>query len=68
MPETWKEAGDCKATLRQTVKAKTRILRRPLPNDEESYETFYCYSGPYLHKEILALLGMTEKSYWQKVA
>jgi len=47
MPETWREAGDFKATLRQTVKAKKRILRRPLANDEESYETFYCYSGQY---------------------
>jgi len=51
MPETWKEAGDFKATLRQTVKAKKRILRRPLPNDEESYETFYCYSGQYRTKK-----------------
>jgi len=47
MPETWKETGNFKATLRQTVKAKKRILRRPLPNDEESYETFYCFSGQY---------------------
>jgi transposase len=47
MPETWKEAGDFKETLRQTVKAKKRILRRPLPNDEETYETFYCFSGRY---------------------
>jgi transposase len=51
MPETWKESGDFKATLRQTVKAKKRILRRPLPNDEESYETFYCYSGQYRTKK-----------------
>ncbi len=47
MPETWKEAGDFKATLRQTAKAKKRILRRPLPNGEEGYETFYCFSGQY---------------------
>jgi transposase len=47
MPETWKEASDFKQTLRQTVKAKTRILRRPLPNDEGNYETFYCFSGSY---------------------
>jgi len=47
MPETWKEAGDFKATLRQTVKAKQRILRRPLPNGEQTYETFYCFSGRY---------------------
>jgi len=33
--------------LRQTVKAKKRILRRPLPNGEEGYETFYCFSGQY---------------------
>ena len=47
MPETWREAGDFKATLRQTAKAKKRILRRRLPNDEEGYETFYCFSGQY---------------------
>jgi len=47
MPETWKEAGDFKATLHHTVKAKKRILRRPLSNDEEGYETFYCFSGRY---------------------
>jgi transposase len=47
MPETWKEASAFKATLRQTVKAKKRILRRPLPHDEQSYETFYCFSGQY---------------------
>ena len=47
MPETWKEAGDFKQTLRQTVKAKQRILRRPLPNNAETYETFYCFSGRY---------------------
>ncbi len=47
MPETWKEAGDFKQTLRQTVKAKQRILRRPLPNGEQTYETFYCFSGRY---------------------
>ncbi|MCP4376499.1 MAG: IS1634 family transposase, partial [bacterium] len=47
MPETWKETGDFKATLRQTAKAKKRILRRRLPNDEEGYETFYCFSGQY---------------------
>jgi transposase len=47
MPETWKEAGEFKATLRQTVKAKKRILRRRLPNDEAGYETFYRFSGQY---------------------
>ena len=47
MPETWKEAGDFKATLRRTVKAKQRILRRPLANDAETYETFYCFNGSY---------------------
>lgn len=47
MPETWKEASAFKAALRQTVKAKKRILRRPLPNDVEGYETFYCFSGQY---------------------
>jgi transposase len=45
MPETWKEADSFKETLRQTAKAKKRILRRPLPNDENAYETFYCFSG-----------------------
>ena len=48
MPETWKEAGDFKDTLRQTIKAKHRILRRPLPNDEKAHETFYCFNGRYL--------------------
>ena len=33
--------------MRQTVKAKQRILRRPLPNDAETYETFYCFRGRY---------------------
>lgn len=47
MPETWKEAGDFKERLRHTVKAKRRILRRRLPNDEETYETFYSFSGKY---------------------
>ena len=48
MPETWKEAGNFKQMLRQTVKAKKRILRRPLPNDKKTYETFYCFSGKHL--------------------
>ncbi len=47
MPETWKEAAEFKQTLRQTVKARQRILRRPRPNDEATYETFYCFSGAY---------------------
>ncbi|MCP4937260.1 MAG: hypothetical protein GY927_24395, partial [bacterium] len=47
MPETWKEAGNFKETLRQTAKAKKRILRRPLPNDEKTYETFYCFNGKH---------------------
>jgi transposase len=47
MPETWKEAGDFKQTLRQTTKAKQRILRRRLAHDEKTYETFYCFSGRY---------------------
>lgn len=47
MPETWKEASAFKATLRQTLKAKQRILRRRLPNGEEGDETFYCFSGQY---------------------
>jgi len=51
MPETWKEAGDFKESLRQTVKAKQRILRRRLPHDEQSYETFYCFSGRHRTKK-----------------
>jgi len=51
MPETWKEAGNFKETLRQTVKAKKRILRRPLPNDEKIYETFYCFNGKHRTEE-----------------
>jgi len=45
MPDTWKDASDFKETLRHTLKGKKRILRRPLPNDEGSYETFYCFNG-----------------------
>lgn len=45
MPETWKAASHFKETLRQTVKAKQRILRRPLPNDKETFETFDCFCG-----------------------
>lgn len=47
MPETWREAGVFKETLRETRKAKKRILRRPLPNNEEEFETFYCFNGRY---------------------
>jgi len=47
MPDTWKDASDFKQTLRHTIKGKKRILRRPLPNDEGSYETFYCFNGNY---------------------
>ncbi len=45
MPDTWKESTNFKDTLRQTVKTKKRILRRTLPNDKETYETFYCFNG-----------------------
>ncbi len=51
MLETWKETGNFKETLRQTVKAKKRILRRPLPNDKNTFETFYCFSGRQLTEE-----------------
>ena len=47
MPESWKEANNFKEALRQTAKAKQRILRRPLPNDEKTYETFYGFSGKH---------------------
>ncbi len=47
MPDTWQEAGEFKQTLRHTLKAKRRILRRPLPNGEQAYETFYAFSGKY---------------------
>jgi len=47
MPETWKEAGTFKEMLRQTTKTKQRILRRPIPNHETEFETFYCFAGCY---------------------
>lgn len=47
MPETWREAGAFKETLRNTRKAKQRILRRPIPNSDEEFETFYCFNGRY---------------------
>lgn len=48
MPETWKEAGEFRDKLRQTTQTKTRILRRPLPNDPTAYETFYHFNGQHL--------------------
>lgn len=47
MPETWKEVGAFKNTLRETIKAKKRILRRHLSNNDEEFETFYEFSGRY---------------------
>ena len=47
LPETWKEIKTFKASLRAKRKAKQRILRRPLPNAEHTFETFYRFSGQY---------------------
>lgn len=47
LPATWKEVKTFKASLRAHQKAKQRILRRPIPNAEHAYETFYCFTGRY---------------------
>ncbi len=47
MPETWKEAKAFRDKLRQTTQTKTRILRRPLPNDQPGYESFYRFNGQH---------------------
>jgi len=48
LPETWGEVKRFKDALRDGVKAKHRILRQPVPNSPETFETFYRFSGQYV--------------------
>ncbi len=48
LPETWGEVKSFKNALREGVKTKHRILRQPIPNSSEKFETFYRFSGQYV--------------------
>ena len=41
VPQTWKEVKTFRESMRVSPKSKKRILRRPIPNREGSFETFY---------------------------
>lgn len=58
MPDTWSEAKQFKQALRESSKPKKRILRQLLPNSDNEYESFYCYTG----KHTTAKRGYT--LYW----
>ena len=47
VPQTWGEVKKFKESMRENPKKKVRILRRPIPNREEDFETFYRISGKY---------------------
>ncbi len=46
-PQTWKETKTFKESMREGTRSRRRILRRPVPNREGSFETFYRISGNY---------------------
>ncbi|MGI9295833.1 MAG: IS1634 family transposase [Pseudomonadales bacterium] len=48
MPDTWGEAKAFKQALRTTKKIKKRILRQPIPNSHNEFETFYCFTGRHV--------------------
>lgn len=45
LPDTWTEAKAFKQSLRQSKKAKSKILRQPIPNSGGKFETFYRFDG-----------------------
>ncbi len=47
VPKTWGEVKTFKESMGKNPKSKSRILRRPIPNRDGSYETFYRISGKY---------------------
>ncbi len=47
MPDTWSEAKAFKQTLRESKKAKKRILRKLLPYSDTEYESFFSYEGTH---------------------
>ena len=47
MPDTWSEAKAFKQTLRESKKAKKRILRKLLPYSDTEYESFFRYEGTH---------------------
>jgi len=70
LPGTWKEVKTFKASLRIHNKTKQRILRKPLPNAEHLYETFYRFKGRYrTHKAGYTLhwIYSTEKNKRDKL-
>ncbi len=67
MPDTWSEAKAFKQALRESKKAKKRILRKLLPYSDTEYESFFCYEGT--HKTLkrgytLYWINSTEK--WRR--
>lgn len=56
LPETWREVKTFKASLLTTKKVKQRILRQRVPNSDDTFETFYRFTGHYrTHKAGYAL-------------
>ena len=47
VPETWRDVKLFKESMRTNPKSKRRIVRRPIPNRKDSFETFYRISGSY---------------------
>ncbi len=45
VPETWGEVREFKGSMRENPGGRKRILRRPTPNREGSFETFYRIGG-----------------------
>ncbi len=47
MPDTWSEAKALTQALRDSKKAKKRILRKLPPYSDNEYESFFCYEGTH---------------------